>query len=568
MYTRLLSALLIGALLGSISTVLLSDMRRRLPGPSFEIVVPGQLQQTPVDGRLLLVISSVDEPEPRLQPLTAPDGPTIFGVDVEQLKPDTAAIIHATSRGFPQETLRDLPAGDYTVQAVLNVYTTFARADGHTVKAHMDQWEGQQWNRSPGNLVTEPQRIHFDPGRSSLVRLTFARVLPPIDPPRDSKYVKHLKFKSESLSRWWGREINLGAVVLLPEGYDEHPTAKYPVAYEHDHFGPSIGGFRETPPDTELKGNALAQAESAYRFYQDWTSGRLPRMLIVRIQHPTPYYDDSYAVNSANNGPYGDTLTKELIPLVEKQFHAIGEPWARLTFGGSTGGWESLAWQIFYPDMFNGVWSFCPDPVDFRYFQLVNIYEDQNAFHINGRRIRSNRPSRRTVDDQVLLTIEDESRLEQVLGTRGRSGGQWDAWMATFGPVGTDGYPKLLWDKWTGVIDRSVVDYWREHYDLRDILERNWKAIGPKLVGKLHFYVGDQDSYFLEEAAFKMREFLEGTKDPSYQGSFDVGQRQPHCYAGMPAFAGQTPRHRVLPQMQDRILATAPAGADIKSWRY
>ena len=107
-------------------------------------------------------------------------------------------------------------------------------------------------------------------------------------------------------------------------------------------------------------------------------------MLIVLIQHPTPFYDDSYAVNSANNGPYGDALTQELIPRVEKQFRAIGQPWARTIYGGSTGGWESLAWQVFYPDLFNGTWTFCPDPVDFHYFQLIDIYDDDNAFHPNS----------------------------------------------------------------------------------------------------------------------------------------------------------------------------------------
>jgi hypothetical protein len=290
---------------------------------------------------------------------------------------------------------------------------------------------------------------------------------------------------------------------------------------------------------------------------------------MVLPQHPSPFYDDSYAVNSANHGPYGDALTRELIPRIEKQFRAIGEPWARTVFGGSTGGWEALAWQVFHADMFNGVWAFCPDPVDFRYFQLVNIYEDDNAFYPNSEWKREPiRPWQRALDDQVLMSQKEASRLEAVLGNHGRSGDQMDAFFATFGPVGPDGYPKPLYDKWTGAIDRTVVDHWRSNYDLLHILQRDWKTLGPKLVGKLHITIGDQDTYLLEEATYKLQQFLESTTNPHYAGSFDIGKRQPHCYSGLPDFPAQRPAHKVLPQMLQRILATAPAGADVTSWRY
>ena len=205
------------------------------------------------------------------------------------------------------------------------------------------------------------------------------------------------------------------------------------------------------------------------------------RVIILLIQHPTPFYDDSYAVNSQNNGPYGDALWQELVPRVEREFRGIPEAWARMTYGGSTGGWESLAWQIFYPDRLNGTWTFCPDPVDFRYFQLVDIYKDDNAFYPNSEWKRTPmRPWSRGLDDQTQMSQFDASRYEAVLGTRGRSGEQMDIFMATFGPVGPDGYPKLLYDKWTGVIDRSVADYWRDHYDLRHIVERDWTDARPE----------------------------------------------------------------------------------------
>ncbi len=538
----------------------------------FEVAVAPELQDSTQDGRLILLISTQDDPEPRFQRLRSEDPPQIFGVDVDGLTPGESAILDGSSRGYPLEALAQVPPGDYYAQAVLNVYTTFHRADGHTIKAHMDQWEGQQWNRSPGNLVSTVERVHVDPGRADVIHLTLDRRLPPLDPPEDTDYVKHIRFRSEILSEWWGHDMDLGAVVVLPAGFDEHPDAHYPVVYWQGHFPSTFRGWRETPPEEDLTGSALARAESEYRFFQDWTSGRLGRFLLVFLQHPTPFYDDSYAVNSANNGPYGDALTQELIPRVESEFRAIGEPWARALSGGSTGGWESLAWQVFYPDMFNGTWSFCPDPVDFRYFQLVNIYDDANAFYPgNGESLWKKDPIRpwmRGVDDQVVMNQWEASHLEAVLGTRGRSGDQMDIFMSVYGPMGEDGYPDPLYDKWTGRINPEVAAYWRENYDLRHILERDWATLGPKLVGKLHVYVGEMDTYFLEEAARLMEEFLEGTTDPYYDGWFEWGERAPHCFSGTAEFPGQTSYQRVLPLMRDRILATAPPGADVTSWAY
>jgi hypothetical protein len=537
-------------------------------GLRIEVTYPASLEAGPVDGRVLVVISSSEGREPRFQVGRGLASQPLFGVDVEGLGPGQPAVIDTTTRGWPVESLSGIPAGDYTVQAVLNVYTTFKRADGHTLKAHMDQWEGQHWNISPGNLMSDPVKVHVEPA-GGVLRIALTKKMPPIDPPQDTKYVKHVKFRSDILSKWWGTDIFLGAVVVLPEGFDEHPEARYPVAYDQGHFPRTFNGFRETPPEAGLEGRARASAEGAYHLFEAWKSGALGRFLIVLIQHPTPFYDDSYAVNSENNGPYGDALTQEFIPRIEEQFRAIGEPWARVVYGGSTGGWESLAWQILYPDLFNGVWSFCPDPVDFRYFQMVNIYEDDNAFYPNSPWKRTPlRPWQRQTDDQVLMSQQDASHLEEVLGTRGRSGDQMDIFMATFGPVGEDGYPRLLYDKWTGVIDKGVVDHWRENYDLRYILERDWRTLGPKLAGKIHLYVGDMDTYFLEEAAFKLKEFLDTTRNPYWGGTFDVGPRQPHCYAGAPAYPGQRAEERVLPEMRDRILQTAPPGTDVKSWRY
>ena len=537
----------------------------------FEVSLSPELGSDPVDGRVLLLLSTAGEPEPRFQRVRGPNPTQIFGVDVEGLQPADVAIIDAGTRGYPLEGASEIPPGEYFVQAVLNVYTTFHRADGHTIKAHMDQWEGQQWNVSPGNLMSRVERVRVDPGRDDVIRLTLTDRMPPIDPPQDTRYVKHIKFRSEILSEWWGHDMNLGAVVVLPGGWEDHPEARYPVVYWHGHFPASFSGFRETPPGPELTGGPRARAESRYRFFQEWESGSMGRFLLVFMQHPTPFYDDSYAVNSENNGPYGDALTQELMPRVEEEFRGIGEPWARTLSGGSTGGWESLAWQVWYPDMFNGTWTFCPDPVDFRYFQLVNIYDDVNAFYPFGDSPWKKTPVRpwmRGVDDQVIMNQWEASHLEAVLGSRGRSGDQMDIFMSVYGPVGDDGYPRLLYDKWTGDIDREVADYWRENYDIRHILERDWQTLGPKLVGKLHIYMGTMDTFFLDEATRLLEIFLESTTDPYYGGSFEWGEREPHCFSGAAEYPGQTSYQRVLPLMRDHILRTAPRGADRTSWRY
>jgi len=533
-----------------------------------EVSFPASLASKALDGRMLLAISRRDTPPPLNAQMTGPNAQPLFGIDVDGLRPGQPAVFDAGTRGWPVESLRDLPPGDYYAQAALNVYTTVTRADGHTIKVHLDQWEGQNFRTSPGNLLSNVEKIHIDPANGGTIRISLTKKIPPIEPPKDTTYVKHVKFRSDILSRWWGTDIYLGAVVVLPEGWAEHPQARYPVIFNQGHFPRTFGAFRETPPDPAATGRVRQQQESAHRFHQDWVSGKMGRVIIVLIQHPTPFYDDSYAVNSANNGPYGDALWQELVPRVEQQFRGLGQPWARMTYGGSTGGWESLAWQVFYPDRLNGTWTFCPDPVDFRYFQLVNIYQDDNAFHTNSEwRKTPSRPWSRGLDDQTMNSQFDASRYEEVLGTRGRSGEQMDIFMAVFGPVGADGYPKLLYDKWTGVIDKSVSAHWREHYDLRHILERDWKTLGPKLVGKLHIYMGDQDTFLLEEATFKLQEFLEGTKDPYYAGSFDIGKRQPHCHSGAPEFPGQRAEQRIIPKMIERMLMTAPAGADL-SWRY
>ena len=237
-------------------------------------------------------------------------------------------------------------------------------------------------------------------------------------------------------------------------------------------------------------------------------------MIIIEIQHANPYYDDSYAVNSANLGPYGDAITYELVPFIEKQFRGIGKGWARFMYGGSTGGWEALAAQIFYPDEYNGAWGACPDPIDFRAYTVVNIYEHKNAYYAEAPWKQMPRPGKRNYLGELAATIEEMNHMELALGTNSRSGGQWDIWQAVYSPVGKDGYPKPIWDKLTGKIDHSVAEYWREHYDLGHILKRDWKKLGPKLEGKLHIYVGEADNYYPQQCGLSRRGLSQDDEEP------------------------------------------------------
>jgi hypothetical protein len=544
-------------------------------GLRFEISFPPEMSATALDGRVYLLISKDGSQEPRFQITEGPETQLIFGLDVEGWAPGAAVVVDGSGLGYPLDSTNQLPAGDYYVQGLLNIYETFHRADGHVLKLPMDHGEGQQWNRKPGNLLSVPQRQHLDPAAGGVVRLSLTRKIPPIEPPKDAKYVKHLRIQSRLLTEFWGRPMELGAIVLLPEGWEEHPQARYPLMVYQGHFSwdwETPVQFRSEPPTPDLKGYDRTTAEYGYKFYQDWTAGRLPRMLILCIQHPNPYYDDSYAVNSANLGPYGDAIVQELIPEVEKRFHAIGQPWARVLYGGSTGGWEALAMQVFYPDFFNGAWVFCPDPVDFRAFMTVNIYDDANAYWVEGPWLRIPRPAMRTADGLVKATMESFNRRELVLGTRCRSGDQFGIWEAVFGPVGPDGYPKPLYDPRTGVIDRAVAAYWREHYDLSDILQRDWKTLGPKLVGKLHFKVGTRDTYYLDRAVRLTQKFLESANNPCCAGDFEYGPGMPHCWsgdAGVPVSISRlTINQRVMPAMAEWLEKTAPKDADDSSWKY
>lgn len=531
----------------------------RAAAAQFEVSYISSVHPGPITGRVFVIITKNAGREPRMQAGSYSGSVPFFGKDVSELKPGDTAVIDTATLGYPL-SLDEIPAGDYYMQALLNIYTQFHRKDGHVIWAHMDQWEGQQWNRSPGNLVSEVQKVHLDPKAGFNVKLSLTQKLPPVQVPADTDWVKHAKIQSKMLSEFWGQPIYLGATLLLPKGYNENPNVKYPAIYIQGHFGLGAPfGFTTQAPqmqETEQQRRARLSRnarETGSEFYQEWTSENFPRMIAVTFQHPTPYYDDSYAVNSTNNGPYGDALTLELIPYLEQNFRIIPEPYARVLTGGSTGGWEALALQVLHPAFFNGTWVMYPDPVDFRRYQMSNIYADDNAFEVRvGDWSKLERPLSRSADGQVTLTMREMSRLEEVLGSKVRSGQQLAAWEAAYGPTDADGYPKPLWDNLTGKIDKSVAAYMRDNgYDLRYNLEKNWPTIGKDLAGKIHVWVGDMDNYYLNLAVYLLEDFLETAK-PYYAGDFKYG-RPMKGHGWQPVSNAE-----MIKAMQERISKTRP----------
>ena len=551
--------------------------------PAFTVSFPAAMSEAPLDGRVILLVSRdlVREPRTHVAANLPLDAPFMFGRNVEGLAPGVAAVVDDAAFGWPARHVSALPAGEYLVQAVLNRYETYHLADGRTLKLPPDMGEGQQWALKPGNLYSKPLRLTVDTKHPARFALVLDQKIAPIVPAKDTEYVRHIRIRSELLSKFWGRDVYLGAHVLLPKGFDGHPNAHYPLMVFHGHYPHDISEFRTTPPDPDLKpefserfhlaGYNRIEQQEAYASYQKWISADFPRFLVLEIEHANPFYDDSYAVNSANLGPYGDAINKELIPEVERRFRGLAAGWARFTYGGSTGGWEALATQVFYPDMYNGAFAACPDPVDFHAYTVIDIYHDKNAYALTGEASTVERPAFRNYLGETFATQRDENYMELVQGDRTRSGAQYDIWQAVYSPVGSDGYPQPIFDKVSGQIDPTVAEYWRDHFDLMHIISRDWATLAPKLQGKIFLYVGIGDNYFLTDSVYFAQDTLESLTPP-YGGSVAYGARAEHCWNGDPKLANAYSRlhydFQYLPIILDRIAKTAPPGADLTSWRY
>ncbi len=488
---------------------------------SINIQGPPSSPDASLPGRLHIIFVPLSETETKLSDIREPrlysawpikSVEPLFSIDLREV-PKNANFVSGDLTGFPYNRLEDLPAGRYAVQAVY---------DSNILESSIN---------SEGNAYSNVEFILIKNGQFPNLQLKLNNVLEPDTLPEDDQFLRFVKFKSETLSEFWNSDIFLRAGVILPRSYFENPLARYPVYFD-------IGGY----------GARYTRAQRLYdndKFQEYWLDEGTPEMVIIFLDGEAPF-GDPYQINSANNGPYGDATWQEFLPYLENQLNIVDKMEGRFVSGCSTGGWVSLALQIFYPDTFNGAWSFSADGVDFRYFQLVNIYNDKNAFfNEHGQE----RPSYRQKDGDVIFSIKHEIDMENTMG-RGNSfvtsGGQWGGWNAVYSPKGDNGLPMAVWDPKTGEIDKSVAREW-EKYDLRIHLDNNWAELGPKLQGKLNIWMGDMDNFYLNNAMYLFEDMLKSKTEPRSDAKFTWRRGVGHC-----DYDGLEMRKRTINQMMDR----------------
>jgi len=451
--------------------------------------------EIPPSGRMFIYLCSNDNVEPRFSVNLENRNASgmVFAKDV-YWKTKEPLSISDNVVGFPFNTLSKIDSGNYFVQAFYDVDTLSCAS------------------RNPaGNFYSFPLRVHINGTGKQIIKITLDKK---IESPEiaNSQYIRYVKIKSKLLSDFWHRPFYVQAAVLLPSDYDSLSAKKYPVDY---HIG--AGGERFYQVEEWF-------ADSSFR--QLWFSAESPKMLMVFPDTDAPF-GNSYQMNSENNGPFKDMLLTELIPFIEEKFHALATPESRFLDGGSDGGWVALALQIFNPDFFNGCWAFSPDDVNFKFFQLINIYSDKNAF-IN--RFGHENPSSRTVYGEPMSTVRDLVHYENVLGrynTYITSGFAYGGFNAVYSPRGLNGLPKPILDANTGIIDAAVASYWKR-WDLQLYLEKNWNTVGAQLQGKLHIWMGDMDTYYLNDSMRLFQDFLSKTENPKSDAQIVFGAMQTH----------------------------------------
>lgn len=507
---------------------------------SFRISFSSSVRSAPADGRVYVIISKKNATvEPRLgvEPIL---GAPLWGRDVVGLQPGQRVTVDSSPDvyGFPFESISQLPEGDYTLQGFLSLYTTVHRSDGSVLQVPIPAGDGGNQFKSPGNLYSTPVQVHLSPDAGP-IDLVLDKVVQPADPlppggtpqqgnPPESEHVKQLKIRSDLVSTFWGTDMYLGATVLLPKGYDDpkNRDRRYPVVY-------AAGHYSEGPPFGFVEPGS---GETSNEFSDWWMSDEAPRFIISSWRSECPWYDDSYYVNTPNYGPYGDATVEELIPAIEKRFRIYTEPWARTIEGCSTGGGIAAYQVIFYPKFWLGAWPGAPDQMDLRAYQIVNLYSDPNAYFwdkglIPGS-IRTPRLAKRTPQGDSDWTMEQENDWERAIATRGRSQGVWDMWQALYCPVGPDGYPATLWDKETGVIDPTVANACKP-MDMSAYVTEYWSTIGKDLSGKLHYWVGTNDDFFLNLGVELFQQETDKLTNPRANFTFDYVQGAGHCGPGL-----------------------------------
>ncbi|KAM5343809.1 hypothetical protein ACJ41O_012346 [Fusarium nematophilum] len=427
--------------------------------------------------------------------------------------------------GWPIVSMDDVPQGTYRVQAFLNRYEKVTRSDGSSISIHFPCGDGAPSVNGFGSLVTSAIDVTVHGGPQT-IKLAFNNVTA-VDAFTgkeiggcsqgnypDTNTLKHIKIRSEKLSRFWGRDMYVGANVVLPQGYNaKDKTKRYPVIYSQGHWPADRGAFGY--PNAAF---SAAWDKGVIPAGNGKPSRNTPKMILVTIRHEAPYYDDSYAVNTANLGPYGDAINDELIPYIDKMFNTIAKPYARIQEGGSTGGWISLASVVFRPDLFGACFSSYPDSLDFHKHQAIPLYSNKNAYRRpDGSAIGSIRQFQNG-QEVVLATVEQENHWELVFGTSSRSSLQWDIWNAVFGVQGLNGYPLEPWDKVTGEIYPGAVEHWK-NMDLANYIVSNWnnhRRLGQALRERLFIYVGTWDNYYLNEGVEEFKKRIEAVGGPNW----------------------------------------------------
>lgn len=440
-------------------------------------------------GRIFLFVSYARINEPRFN--TWPNQSNkIFATNIDNWQGNDFVFNNSTETIKSVDvSLGEFPDGKYTLQVV---------------------WDQNNWEsniNATGNLYSEA--IKIDLKNDTTLDLPLTNIVKPRKF-TETKYLKEVDFISPVLSKWWGKEVHLKAAVFLPRTWYDQREKKYPVRY-------NIAGY----------GGRYTRAARMQRNIDWWLSDDAPDILNVFLDGEGPF-GDCYQLDSENSGPYGTALVEELIPYIEKEFRGQGTPKSRFVEGCSTGGWVSLALQLFYPDFFGGCFSYSPDQVDFENCQLINIYKDDNAFYNEFDYLR---PIVRDVTGEPIVSQKDFIQFENVLGrsnTYVTSGGQFSAFTALFSPKGDDGLPIPLFDPVTGKIDHEVAEYWRKH-DLKDYVKTHWKTLGPKIQGKIWIWGADMDNFYLNPALRAFDKMLQQMENPKSDASIHFTPMTGHC---------------------------------------
>lgn len=422
-------------------------------GPVLSVILDPKIAKSAMSGRVFLVLSKSESsgitPEPRW---IEPD--PFFGLDVSSIKPGEPLIIDNKWQGFPIENIGKVPTGTYWASAILDLNKASRKIFS-----------------SEGNYFSKSVKVEIGSVNQAPTVLVLDQVFHEPQFP-ETEVVKLAQMESKLLSKFHGRKIMLRAGVALPQSYKDNKDRKYPSIYEV----PGFGGNHFAALSSPGRGKTAVEGEEVVH---------------LTLDPDCPLGHHVFA-DSANNGPWGKALTEEFIPFLEKEFRLVPQSWARLVTGHSSGGWSSLWLQLKYPNVFGGVWSTAPDPVDFRDFQMINLYaSNQNMFKDEKGK---DRPIGRRGDTPFLF-YKPFSDMEFVMGR----GGQLGSFEAVFSEKDSQGNPKKLWDRKTGVIDRDTAESWKK-YDIRLLVENNKDALFGKLKGKIHVYMGDKDTFYLEGA--------------------------------------------------------------------